>query len=217
MIMNVQKSTNADLSVSHVLTTQEIGVHVPVGEHVEQQFAMWVRSLMQNWRQGTVGVKGRSDVARSNKKPWKQKGTGRARAGSARSPLWRGGGVTFGPQVRSKMLSVPKNMKKQVLAHMLAERIAESKVIMLDWVLSGDRPRTGEAARMLKDVALHQKKLILLLPAHDMLHYASFANIPNVRILLFDQPNAYDLANGEYWIFLKKDFDLFKNTVGQWQ
>src|SRR5690348_15481044 len=65
-----------------------------------QSFSTWIRSLLQNWRQGTVGVKGRSDVARSNKKPWKQKGTGRARAGSARSPLWRGGGVIFGPSPR---------------------------------------------------------------------------------------------------------------------
>ena len=60
--------------------------------------AIYVRALLQNWRQGTVACKGRSDVSYSNKKPWKQKGTGRARAGSARSPLWRGGGVIFGPQ-----------------------------------------------------------------------------------------------------------------------
>ena len=61
-------------------------------------FALWVRALLQNWRQGTVVCKGRSEVAYSNKKPWKQKGTGRARAGSARSPLWRSGGVIFGPK-----------------------------------------------------------------------------------------------------------------------
>ena len=68
---------------------------------------------MQNWRQGTVACKGRSDVAFSNKKPWKQKGTGRARAGSARSPLWRGGGVIFGPQPRTRMLKVAKQVKKK--------------------------------------------------------------------------------------------------------
>lgn len=214
--MNVQKITSStSSSMSHILTAQDVGVPSTVG-HATQQFAMWVRSLVQNWRQGTVGVKGRSDVARSNKKPWKQKGTGRARAGSARSPLWRGGGVIFGPQMRSKTLSMPKKMKKQVLAHMLTERLAGGKVIMLDWHLSNDRPKTSEAAQLLKDVALHEKKFILFLSVDDVMHRASFVNIPNVRILLFDQPNAYDLAHGEYWVFLKKDFDLFKNIVGQW-
>ena len=66
--------------------------------------SIYIRSLLQNWRQGTVACKGRSDVGYSNKKPWKQKGTGRARAGSARSPLWRGGGVIFGPQPRTRVL-----------------------------------------------------------------------------------------------------------------
>ena len=75
--------------------------------------AVYVRSLLQNWRQGTVGCKGRSDVAYSNKKPWKQKGTGRARAGSARSPLWRGGGVIFGPQPRTRVLKAGKQVKKK--------------------------------------------------------------------------------------------------------
>ena len=71
-------------------------------------FSIWIRTLRQNWRQGTVGCKGRSDVSFSNKKPWKQKGTGRARAGSARSPLWRGGGVIFGPQPRVRVLRLQR-------------------------------------------------------------------------------------------------------------
>src|SRR3990167_8761361 len=73
-------------------------------------FSTWVRVLLQNGRQGTVACKGRSDVAFSNKKPWKQKGTGRARAGSARSPVWRKGGVIFGPQARVRKLSIPVNV-----------------------------------------------------------------------------------------------------------
>jgi large subunit ribosomal protein L4 len=112
MVMNVQDNAKSTSSISHILTAQDVAVPVSP-EHVTQQFATWVRTLMQNWRQGTVGVKGRSDVARSNKKPWKQKGTGRARAGSARSPLWRGGGVTFGPQLRSRKLSVSKKTKNK--------------------------------------------------------------------------------------------------------
>ena len=78
------------------LSTKELGIETAQPEVSEVSFSNWVRALMQNWRQGTVGCKDRSEVGFSNKKPWKQKGTGRARAGSARSPLWRKGGVVFG-------------------------------------------------------------------------------------------------------------------------
>src|ERR1700733_5875246 len=69
-------------------------------------FSTWIRVLAKNWQQGTVACQGRSDVAYTNRKPWKQKGTGRARAGSARSPLWKGGGVIFGPQARVRTMKV---------------------------------------------------------------------------------------------------------------
>src|SRR5262245_26717589 len=88
--------------------------------HTNVAFSTWVRSLLQNWRQGTVGCKDRGEVtSRSNKKPWKQKGTGRARSGSPRSPIWRGGGVTFGPQPRVRTLAVSGQAKKGVLNSIL--------------------------------------------------------------------------------------------------
>ncbi len=214
--MSAQEKTKSD-SISHVMTSQELAISAPLKPASKQQFAIWIRSLLQNWRQGTVGVKGRADVSRSTKKPWKQKGTGRARAGSARSPLWRGGGVTFGPQKRSKQLGMLQKVKKQVLAQVLAERLKNKKVIMIDWELQDDRPRTKAAAQLLKKISLHDKKLTLLLSPNDVLYYSSFVNIPRVQVLLFDQPNAYDLVNCEYWVFLKKDLDAFKEIVGQWQ
>ncbi len=215
--MDTQKNVKSD-PVSCTISVKELGITPPVSSPaVKQQFAQWVRALLQNWRQGTVGVKGRSDVSLTNKKPWKQKGTGRARAGTARSPLWTGGGVTFGPQKRSKVLSVLMKSKKKVLAHMLAERLENDKVIMLDWQLSSDKPKTKEAAQVLRDASLKGKKLTLLLSPNDMLYYSSFVNIPGVQVLLFDQPNAYDLVNCEYWVFFKKDLDAFKEAVKKWQ
>ena len=96
--------------------------------------AVYVRSLLQNWRQGTVACKGRSDVAYSNKKPWKQKGTGRARAGSARSPLWRGGGVIFGPQPRTRVLKAGKQVKKIMFStQFLFNFLEQGKVVSLNW------------------------------------------------------------------------------------
>ncbi len=204
-------------SLSHVVSLSELGVSAPKKLASEKQFSMWIRALMQNWRQGTVGVKGRSDVARSTKKPWKQKGTGRARAGSARSPLWRGGGVTFGPQARVKHLSVPKSIRKQVLNRLLVERIGDKKVITTDWTIEGEVPKTAQAAKMLRSIGLQSKKVTVFLSLDDVVNYGSFVNIPQVQVLLFDQPNAYDLANSQYWLVLKKDVDLFKHMVEQWQ
>lgn len=106
----VNITTKQNASLLSTLSLSDLGV---TWEQVDAKvdYALWVRVLMQNWRQGTVGCKGRSDVARSGKKPWKQKGTGRARAGTARSPLWRGGGVIFGPQMRTRTLKINKKIK----------------------------------------------------------------------------------------------------------
>jgi len=179
-------------------------------------FSTWVRSLMQNWRQGTVACKGRSDVSLSNKKPFKQKGTGRARAGSARSPLWRGGGVTFGPQARVKSLRVAKRTKKRVLGDILLEFLKNKRVSCLDWSLKTDKPKTSEAFGVLKDAGIGSERLILFVQPGDFLTQASFSNMPNVNVMFFDQANAFDLTNGNRWIFLKKDFDAFKDMVTKW-
>ncbi len=179
-------------------------------------FSIWVRALLQNWRQGTVGCKDRSEVNRTNKKPWKQKGTGRARAGSARSPLWRGGGVTFGPQPRVRTLSLSSRSKQGVLNTLLFNYIEQGKVARLNWAMDGEAPKTSLAYNALKNAELHTKKLVVFLPTADHLTYAAFANIPNVKILFFDQANAYDLADSQAWVFLNKDFDHFKEMASQW-
>jgi len=179
-------------------------------------FANWVRTLMQNWRQGTVACKGRSDVSLSNKKPWKQKGTGRARAGSARSPIWRGGGVTFGPQKRVKSLSMPKKVKKRVLGDILFGFLSNKKISCLDWTLKEDRPRTKEAVSVINKAGIGSEKLILFVQPDDFITQASFSNVPDVKVMFFDQPNAFDLTNGDRWVFLKKDFDAFKDMVAKW-
>lgn len=215
--MNTEEKKKTEGSRLHAMTLQELEIFPSAKPASGKQLSIWVRALLQNWRQGTVGVKGRSDVSLSTKKPWKQKGTGRARAGTARSPLWRGGGVIFGPQTRSKMLSIPKKTKKLVLSQILADRLQNKKVIMLDFEPQGDQPKTKFAAQALRAASLFGKKITLLLSPNDSIVYSSFVNIPNVQVLLFDQPNAYDLINCEYWVFLKKDLDAFKEAVRRWQ
>lgn len=178
--------------------------------------AIYVRQLLQNWRQGTVGCKGRSDVSFANRKPWKQKGTGRARAGSARSPLWRGGGVIFGPQERVRTLRTSKQLRKGVLSSLFWDYLNQKKVSVINWALQGEMPKTAQAYELLKNMQWLDKKITLFLSSEDLLHYASFSNIKNVNILFFDQPNAYSLVLGYQWVVLEKDFDAFKQMVSTW-
>lgn len=179
-------------------------------------FATCIRVLRQNWRQGTVSCKGRSDVSRSNKKPWKQKGTGRARAGSARSPLWRGGGVIFGPQKRERVLKVPKELKKGVFRSLLLEFLNEGRILTVDWSVAENRPKTAHAASLLKQCGIDNQKIVLMVASDNMLTAASFSNIPNVHVMSFDEPNVFDLANTQWWIVLKQDEDLLKQMVSRW-
>lgn len=212
----VTKSLETNSAAMHALTSAELNIADARKEVSPISTAVYVRTLLQNWRQGTVACKGRSDVAYSNKKPWKQKGTGRARAGSARSPLWRGGGVIFGPQERTRVLKTSTQVKRNVLNAILFDFLEQKKVIALDWNPSLQKPKTAEAYKLLKDNKLHDEKVVLFLPTHDQMSYASFINIPNVQILFFDQPNAYDLINGTRWVVLKKDLEQFKHMVSQW-
>jgi len=208
-----KKTTAA--AAQDIVSLQDLAIDTSKRKDMAAGFSVWIRSLLQNWRQGTVACKGRSDVAHSNKKPWKQKGTGRARAGSARSPLWRGGGVIFGPQPRTRTLTVSRKLKQGVLNSMLFQFVEDGRVRYLDWQ-AGENPKTSVAFSALKNAALHDKKVTLFLPTDDAVSYASFANIPNVRILFFDQANAYDLANSDYWVLLRKDVNQFKEMAARW-
>lgn len=198
------------------ISAQDLGLKEMKQVRAIAHFSVWVRALLQNWRQGTVTVKGRSDVCRTNKKPWKQKGTGRARAGSARSPLWRGGGVIFGPQPRVKQLTISKKSKKHVMNALLAQYLGAQKIVSLDWMLSHEAPSTSQAFKALKAAGLHNTRVTLLLSAQDMLTHSSFVNIPSVNVVFFDQVNAFNASRDEYWVFLKKDLDQFKQMAAQW-
>lgn len=216
--MNKQESekTQAKKTLGRAMTVKDLGVSVDEKSVSPKAFSTWVRGLLQGWRQGTVGCKGRSDVARSGKKPWKQKGTGRARAGTSRSPLWRGGGVIFGPMPRVRTMKISKQLKRRVLQSLLTKYAQEKNIKCLDWAPNGDVPKTSAAYLALKEAGLHNQKVLLFLPSDDFITHASFANIANVNIAFFDQANAFDLANSACWLCLKKDSDAFKDMVSQW-
>jgi|SRR5579862_1683000 large subunit ribosomal protein L4 len=215
--MNKQTVNNSTIHKLHAVAAQELDFDAATFVKASPAtFSTWVRVLAQNGRQGTVACKGRSDVAYTNRKPWKQKGTGRARAGSARSPLWRGGGAIFGPQARVRTVTMPKQMKRKVLLSMLANNLDQKNVICADWEISSEQPNTAQAQDLVNAPGLTNKKIVLFVTLDDLRSALSFKNIPNVQPLLFDQANAYDLANSDCWLFLKKDFDQFKGMVSQW-
>lgn len=180
-----------------------------------RNFATAVRVLLQNGRQGTVGCKTRGELAFSNKKPWKQKGTGRARVSSIRSPLWRKGGVIFGPQPRVRNLSLNKKQTVLALNNVFFGKVDANSICCLDTTFEG-KPSTRKAYGMLEKAELHNKKVVLFLTVHDYEAQASFRNLQNVRILFFDQPNAYHLVSSDNWAFFKKDAESFKQMVSQW-
>lgn len=184
-------------------------------QNASMAYAVSVRRLLQQWRQGTVGHKTRGQVSLTNKKPWRQKGTGRARAGSARSPLWRSGGVIFGPTPRTRTINISRKQRQLALRSAMHNVLSSERFYCLD-VAFEQKPSAKAAHSALKSVGLQNDKLVVFLSFDDTQSYLSFRNIPNVHVVFFDQPNVFDLTNGQSWVFLKKDVNLFTDMVAQW-
>ncbi|AXK60467.1 50S ribosomal protein L4 [Candidatus Chromulinivorax destructor] len=208
--------TTADKSFAiDFLSIKDLELVVPEKD-VSRSYAVWIRALLQNWRQGTVGCKGRADVARSTRKPWKQKGTGRARAGSAKSPLWRGGGVIFGPQARTRTLKITKRTKFEVMRALIATYADNNKIISLNLQLEDNKPSTKVGFAALQNIGVTGKKVSIFLQRDDYASWLSLRNLSNVQVISFDSLNAYDISNSDYLVVLKKDFSNFKDMVAQW-
>ena len=150
-------------------------------------------------RSGTHKTKTRSEVRGGGTKPWRQKGTGRARHGSIRSPIWRGGGIAHGPQPRSYAQSTPKKMKRLALRSALSDRAADEKIIVVeDWGF--DAPSTASAVRKLAALGAHGRVLVVL-ERDDVVAHKSFRNLQRVQTLPADQINTYDVLVSDVVVF----------------
>ena len=150
-------------------------------------------------RAGTQSTKTRAEVAGGGAKPWKQKGTGRARAGSSRSPIWRGGGVALGPKPRKYDQKTPKKMKRLALRSALSDRAADDKVV----VVSGwgfDTPSTKSAAAALSALGAEGRVLVVLEPT-DVTAWKSFRNLPAVHVVTAGELNTYDVLVSDFVVF----------------
>jgi len=152
-------------------------------------------------RAGTQSTKTRSEVSGGGRKPWKQKGTGRARQGSTRAPNWVGGGIALGPKPRSYAQKTPKKMIKLALRSALSDRASEGHVIVVeDW--NFDVPSTKGAIAALKALGVEGRALIVL-TRDDVEAWKSFRNIPSVHVLEAAELNTYDILVSDYVVFTK--------------
>jgi len=152
-------------------------------------------------RSGTQATQTRAEVSGGGRKPWRQKGSGRARQGSTRAPHWRGGGVALGPKPRSYRQRTPKKMVQLALRSALSDRAAENRVMVVDaWEFT--TPRTREAKAALGALGLTGKVLVVLGPDDDVAA-KSFRNLPEVQLLKASELNAYDILCNDWVVFTR--------------
>jgi large subunit ribosomal protein L4 len=190
------------------LELPEVIFGAPVKPHLLHEV---VRMQLANRRQGTADTKGRSDVSGGGKKPWKQKGTGRARAGSTRSPLWRHGGTIFGPHPRSYAFEVPKAVRRQALLAALTTKAQAGAIRLLESV-SLEKPSTKQMLSMLQAVGAQGKALVVL-PARDEVVEKSARNLPEVRVLTVRGLNVYDVLKADTLVLTPEGVNTLREVL----
>lgn len=158
---------------------------------------------MASWRLGTHSTKTRSDVRGGGRKPWRQKGTGRARAGSRRSPLWRGGGTIFGPHPRDYSFSMPRKQRRLALKCVLTDKLNEGNLIVLD-ALNFDEPKTKKFVELQKTFGVDECKSLFITCELIENVTLSSRNLQNAKAIAALQLNVYDILNSDK-LFLTKD------------
>jgi large subunit ribosomal protein L4 len=164
-------------------------------------------------RMGTACTKNVGEVAGTNKKPWRQKGTGRARAGSFQSPLWRGGGVVFGPKPRDFAKKVSHNTKQLALRKALSERLKAGDVVLVDDLKLGSQ-KTKEFMGVLKALELKGTALIVAQAVDKNLTLAS-RNVPDVALTTGDLLNTYDVLRSDKLVFTRTAFEQLEARLGK--
>jgi large subunit ribosomal protein L4 len=159
-------------------------------------------------RQGTHKAKTRAEVSGGGRKPYKQKGTGRARQGSLRAPQFTGGGVSHGPVPRDYTQRTPKKMKAAALRGALSDRAREGRVHVVESFVDGDAPRTKSALAMLKAIT-EAGRVLVVLSATDETNWLSLRNVTEVHLLAADQLNTYDVLVSDEVVFTKEALEEF--------
>jgi len=191
---------------------KEISAPKKVFSYPEKEHLIFeaVVNLRANQRHGAASTKTRSEVRGGGRKPWRQKGTGRARVGSIRSPLWRKGGTTFGPKPRSYSYNLPKNAKKNALKSVLSMKLAEKQLLVID-ALDFEKPKTKEGMLFLKNFNLDSA---LIVDQYDNKNlFLSLRNIPKVKPIDYKHVNVYDVLDHKWLVFTKRGFEALMEKL----
>jgi large subunit ribosomal protein L4 len=184
---------------------------VTAREHVLHEA---VRSYLTNQRQGTRSTKGRSEVKASGRKPWRQKGLGRARSGSAASPIWVGGGIAHGPRPYGYNWRLPKKARRLAVRAALSMKAREGALKIVE-SLGVSEPKTKRAAELMKSLGVEDKKCLFVLPAKmdDMIRATN--NIPGVKTAVAKDVNAYDILNSHVVVMDKEAVAQIVEVLGR--
>lgn len=169
-----------------------------------------VKMLLANKRQGTQSALTRAEVRGGGRKPWRQKGTGRARHGSIRSPQWTHGGIVFAPKPRSYRYSLPKKVRRIAMKSALTTKVNEDNIIVLEEV-NFEAPKTKQIVNMLENLKVDSKALIVLAEKNDNVE-KSARNIPNVKTSLVNTLNVYDILNYDKFIVTKEAIEKIEEV-----
>ncbi|MEK0246027.1 50S ribosomal protein L4 [Bifidobacterium mongoliense] len=182
------------------ISSEDVESHIPLIHQV-------VIAQLAAARQGTHSAKTRAMVSGGGKKPWKQKGTGRARQGSIRAPQWAHGGVAHGPVPRRYDQRTPKKMKASALRYILSDRANAGRVAVVDLGIA-DAPSTKAAVASLTPVTAN-KFTTVVLSRDNVNEWLSVRNIPTVHVIFADQLNTYDVVTAQYIVFTREALDAF--------
>ena len=169
-----------------------------------------VKMQLASRRSGTSSTKGRSEVSGGVKKPWRQKGTGRARSGSSRSPIWRGGGIVFGPKPRDYSYNVPKKVRKNALISVLSQKFKEEKMTIIR-----DFPMTEISTKAFKNVVdlFGFKKVLFVIADDDVKLMKSSRNLRNVKMIRSEGINVYDVLNCEHLVLFEPSIKKIEGAL----
>ncbi len=202
-LMNMQGQQVGTVELADAIFAAEINIPVMHQALVRQ---------LANRRLGTHNTKTRSDVSGGGRKPWRQKGTGRARQGSIRAPHWRGGGVVFGPHPRSYEQKMPRKMRRLALRSALSVKAQEQQIVVLD-ELTLEAPRTRAIAEMLKALDI-KRSALLLLPEKNSNVELSARNLPHVKTLRAHYLNVRDLLGYETLVMPQQALAAIESFLG---
>jgi large subunit ribosomal protein L4 len=190
-VLNIEKKKVAQVDLNDEVFGAEVNEAI-IYDVVKMQLA--------SRRSGTASTKTRSDIRGGGRKPWRQKGTGRARAGTTRSPIWRGGGIVFGPHPRDYSFSIPKKVRKKAIISALSMKFKENKMVILK-----DFPMEKISTQTFKGVVdlFNFKKALFVLDDNNTVLLKSSQNLKNVKMIRSEGINVYDILNHEYLVLLE--------------